>query len=100
MREDGDPNKKEERSLTDIIRKTNKVFTGSDSRAMRYSGLGVQLAAVILVFLFIGIWLDKVFDTTILFTLILTFVGFAAGFYGFYLSITRLSSEDKKNQKS
>ena len=100
MYEDNNPDNKEERTLTDIIRKTNKVFTRTDSRALRYSGLGVQLAVVILVFLFAGIWLDKFFETTFVFTLILTMVGFAAGFYGFYLTITRLSSEDKKNKKS
>lgn len=98
MPEYGEENK-QQRSLSDIIKKSNRVFN-TDSKALRYSGLGVQLAAVILIFLFLGIWLDKVFQTTFIFTLIFTLIGFAAGFYSFYLTITRLSSEDKKNQKS
>lgn len=99
MPENGDKNK-DQRSLTDLLNKTNRAFYKTDSKALRYSGLGVQLAAVILIFLFIGIWLDKVFETTFIFTLIFTMLGFAGGFYSFYLTITRLSSEDKKNQKS
>ena len=100
MPENGNNPNKKFRSLSEISRKTNRGFLSTNSNAMRYSGLGIQLAVVILVFLFVGIWLDKVFDTKFIFTLVLTMIGFAAGFYNFYLTITRLSSEDKKNQKS
>jgi len=64
---------------------------------VQYSGLGVQLSGTILIFLFIGIWLDKQFETKFIFTLILTFVGFFGGFYSFYLSIRNLTESEKKN---
>lgn len=68
-----------------------KPFIYKDSKAVQYSGLGIQLTATILVFLYIGIWLDRVFSTKVLFTLILTLMGFGGGFYGFYLSIRKLT---------
>jgi ATP synthase protein I len=78
-----------------------KPLVQTDSKFVQYSGLGIQLSATIIIFLFIGIWLDKHFETKFIFTLILTFVGFFAGFYSFYLTIKNLSeSEKKKNEKN
>ena len=48
---------------------------------MKYSGLGVQMIAAILVFLFIGIYADEYFGTEPTLTLILALVGVAAGLY-------------------
>lgn len=89
-------NDKKNSSFKDFL---TKPLIKTDNRAFQYSGLGVQLAAVILVFLFIGVWLDKVFKTEFIFTLILTFVGFGGGFYSFYLSIKRLGESEKKDKK-
>lgn len=75
-----------------------KPVIKSDSRIIQYSGLGIQLAAVILIFLFIGKWLDGKFGTGYVYTLILTFVGFFGGFYSFYLSIMKMVEEDKQNR--
>jgi F0F1-type ATP synthase assembly protein I len=72
----------------------------AESKTIQYSGLGVQLAVTILVFLFIGVWLDKIFNTKFVFTLIFTFVGFGGGFYSFYLTIKNLNEEEKKNKKN
>jgi len=74
-----------------------KPLIKTDSKFVQYSGLGVQLSGTILIFLFIGIWLDKQFETKFIFTLILTFVGFFGGFYSFYLSIRNLTESEKKN---
>ncbi len=68
----------------------------TDSKTLQYSGLGMSLIVTIIVFFFIGKWLDGKFDTTVVFTLILTFIGFAAGFYSFYLNIKKLTAQDKK----
>lgn len=66
----------------------------SDSKALQYSGLGIQLVGTILVFLFIGVWLDGEFGTKFIWTLILTFIGFAGGFYSFILKINKLTKEE------
>jgi F0F1-type ATP synthase assembly protein I len=74
----------------------------SDSKALQYSGLGIQLVGTILVFLFIGVWLDGEFGTKFIWTLVLTFVGFAGGFYSFILTINKLTKEeaaDKSEKK-
>jgi F0F1-type ATP synthase assembly protein I len=89
-------NGKKDSSLKDFL---SKPLIKADSKAIQYSGLGIQLVAVILVFLFIGVWLDKVFNTQFVFTLILTFVGFGGGFYSFYLTIKKLGESDKYKKK-
>ena len=68
----------------------------TDSKTIQYSGLGISLVVTILVFFFIGKWLDGKLETGVLFTLLLTFIGFGGGFYSFYLSIKRLTENDKK----
>ncbi|MEO8209571.1 MAG: AtpZ/AtpI family protein [bacterium] len=80
-------------SLKDFLA---KPLISTDSKTLAYSSLGMTLVITILVFFFVGKWLDDKFDTTVLFTLILTFIGFAAGFYSFYLKIKKLSADDKK----
>lgn len=68
----------------------------NSSGFVAYSGIGIQLVAVILVFLFAGIWLDSKFGTEFLFTLALTLIGFFGGFYSFYVKIKNLSKSEKK----
>jgi F0F1-type ATP synthase assembly protein I len=87
---------KPKRPLMDFL---TKPLVKSDSKFVQYSGLGVQLSGTILIFLFIGIWLDKHFETKFIFTLILTFVGFFGGFYSFYLTIKNLTEKEKKNKE-
>lgn len=82
-------------SLKDYL---SKPLIVTDSRTLQYSGLGIQLAVTILIFLFIGIWLDKVFETKFIFTLILTLMGFGGGFYNFFLTIQKLSAQDKEDR--
>lgn len=43
---------------------------------MRFAGLGVQMAASILVFVFLGLWLDGKAGTEPLFTILGAFIGF------------------------
>lgn len=83
-------------SLKNIL---SKPLITADSKTIQYSGLGLTLAVTILIFFFAGKWLDGKFDTKVLFTLILTFIGFAAGFYSFYLNIKKLSGDEKKGKK-
>jgi len=73
----------------------SKPLFKTDSKTIQYSGLGISLVVTILVFFFIGKWLDGKFDTGVLFTLLLTFIGFGGGFYSFYLSVKKLTEKDK-----
>jgi F0F1-type ATP synthase assembly protein I len=87
--------KKTKSSLKEFL---NKPLIKSDSAFLKYSGIGFQLAAVILVFLFAGIWLDDKFGTKFIFTLVLTVLGFFGGFYNFYLTVKDLNTKkDKEN---
>ncbi len=83
---------KDKSSLKNIL---SKPLFKTDSKTIQYSGLGISLVVTILVFFFIGKWLDGKFDTGVLFTLLLTFIGFGGGFYSFYLSVKKLTEKDK-----
>lgn len=87
--------KNSEKSDSSLKKILTKPLFKADSKIAQYSGLGVSLVVTILLFLWAGMWLDGKFDTGVLFTLILTFIGFAAGFYSFYLNIKKLTAKDK-----
>lgn len=91
-----DTEKNSEKNHSSLQKVSSKPFLKVDSKLAQYSGLGITLVVIILVFLWVGRWLDGKFQTGVLFTLILTFVGFAAGFYSFYLNVKKLSDLDKK----
>lgn len=95
MNESQDSSKKNKNSLKGLL---SKPLIKADSRAIQYSGLGITLAVTILVFFWVGRWLDGKFQTNVLFTLILSFIGFAAGFYSFYLNVKKLTEEEKKSK--
>ena len=48
---------------------------------MKYAGLGVQLAASVLVFVFVGQWLDRKLGAGGLITVIAAFLGFGGTMY-------------------
>lgn len=82
-------------SLKDFL---SKPVVKSDSRYMQYSGLGITLAVVILVFLWIGITLDEWLNTSPWLTLVMTLLGFFGGFYSFFLNIQKLTKQDKEEK--
>ena len=55
----------------------------------RYSGLGLQLAVSVMLFLFGGSWLDGKLGTRPWLTLIGAFVGAGAGFYSLYVQLVK-----------
>jgi F0F1-type ATP synthase assembly protein I len=55
--------------------------------AGRYAGLGIQFAASILLFLYLGQWLDKRFGTDPLFLYVGVFTGAGAAFYSMYRNL-------------
>jgi F0F1-type ATP synthase assembly protein I len=62
---------------------------------MRYAGLGLQLAASILLFVFLGQWADRRWGTQGLFTIIGAFLGFG----GTMWSLIRGLRQDEKDRK-
>lgn len=56
----------------------------SDREAGRYLGVGLQFAGSIVLFLFVGQWLDRRLGTEPWLLLLGVFVGAAAGFYSLY----------------
>ena len=56
---------------------------------MRYAGLGVQLAASILVFVFLGQWIDRKAGTNGLFTILGAFLGFGGTMWSLIRSLNR-----------
>lgn len=64
-----------------------------------YMGLGLQLAATIVVMILIGDWLDKKFEHNLLFTLIFAFAGIGIGMYNLIKTVTQLEKRKKTNEK-
>lgn len=59
---------------------------------LRYAGLGIQLAATLLIFVALGMWLDKKAGTGALFTMLGALLGFGGTLYSL---IRQLSKADK-----
>ena len=62
-----------------------------------YLGLGTQLAATIVIMVFLGVWLDGKFNSSPVLTLICAFFGGFAGIYNFIKTVLELNEKNKKN---
>jgi F0F1-type ATP synthase assembly protein I len=60
-----------------------------------YAGLGLQFAASILLFLFLGQWLDRRLGTSPWMLLIGVFVGAGGSFYGMYRRLMAAQARDE-----
>ncbi len=65
-------------------------------RVGEYLPLGCGFALAILVFAYLGWWLDQKLGSTPAFTLLGTFVGAAAGFYSMYRRVMALQEEEER----
>lgn len=61
----------------------------SDNSWVEYLGLGTQLAASVVIMVFIGVWLDKKFNTEPILTLVFSFVGVIGGLYNFIKAVIK-----------
>ncbi len=59
-----------------------------------FAGAGLQFALTLVVFMFLGIWLDKRLGSSPWFVLICVFVGAAAGFYSIYRKLMGSAKRD------
>lgn len=67
----------------------NKSLSGND-----FAGAGIQFAAALVLFVFLGSWLDKRFGTAPLFILLGVFVGGGGGFYSLYRKVVAAQKAD------
>ena len=63
-----------------------------------YLGLGIQLAATIVVCFFIGRWLDQALNTAPWITIIGALIGAAGGLYGFLKTVIELGKKQKEKE--
>ena len=61
-----------------------------------FAGAGLQFAATLVVFMFLGIWLDKRLGSSPWFVLICVFVGAGAGFYSIYRRLMGSAKRDSR----
>ncbi|UCH64949.1 MAG: AtpZ/AtpI family protein [Ignavibacterium sp.] len=54
-----------------------------------YIGLGMQLAVTVIVMIFLGIWLDGIFNLDPVLTITFAFLGVFAGLYNFIKSVIK-----------
>lgn len=66
----------------------------------KFTGLGIQIAASLLISLYGGIWLDEKFDTKPLFLLVGVFFGMLAGIWSVIKITTNSKPKTKPNNKS
>ena len=60
-----------------------------------YLGLGLQLAAIVVVMVLLGSWLDKKFNLNYILTLVFGLVGTAAGIYNLIKTVNELERKSK-----
>lgn len=70
---------------------------GSMGAAGKYVGVGLQFALSILLFLYLGQWLDRRIGTNGIFALVGAFLGFGAAFYSIYRS---LMADQKREEEA
>jgi len=74
---------------------SRKGLSGGD-----FAGLGIQFAAAIIVFLFVGQWLDNRLGTNGLFTIAGVFVGASAAFYSMYRKVCAAQKKDDEERSA
>ncbi len=78
------------------LKKSDKNPLDQLAQAGRYSGLAFEMAAIILVGVFGGLWLDRKFGTSVLFTVLFSVL---AVFAAIYFVIKDLLRPDDTNKK-
>jgi ATP synthase protein I len=84
----------------DTGREVSKVRAGKASSAGvaasggELAGIGIQFAAVILVFTAFGVWLDRRFGSSPWCTIVFLFVGAGGGFYSMYRKVMAAQRRD------
>jgi F0F1-type ATP synthase assembly protein I len=64
-----------------------------------FAGMGIQFAVAMLVFAFVGQWLDRRFGGTGMFTIGCVFLGAAGAFYSMYRRISAAQKRDDEDRR-
>jgi F0F1-type ATP synthase assembly protein I len=75
-----------------------KSSPSGGSSGADFAGLGIQFAAAIILFLFVGQWVDKKLGTDGLFTIVGVFVGGGGAFYNMYRKISAAQRQDDEER--
>lgn len=67
----------------------NKSLSGND-----FAGAGIQFAAALIIFVFLGSWADRRLGTSPLFILLGVAIGGGGGFYSLYRKISQAQKAD------
>ena len=73
----------------------NKGMSGAE-----FAGVGLQFAATILVFTFLGIWLDRRLGTSPWILMVCVFAGAAGGFFSIYRKAVAAQRRDAEQRGS
>lgn len=74
--------------------------TSSIAGAGAYAGMGLTFALSILLFVWVGQWVDDKLGTSPLFLILGTFIGAGAGFYSIYRRLTAQQKRDEAPRDS
>ncbi len=83
------------KDLAELRSGKSAAFAG----AGRYAGLGLQFAISIILFLYIGQWIDRRYGTDPLFLIIGVFTGATAAFYSMYKSLVAGQRKDEERER-
>ncbi len=70
-----------------LFKKGNK--NSADRGWVNYLGLGMQLAATVVIMIYIGVWLDKKFDSYPILFIVFSFIGITLGLYNFIRTVLK-----------
>ena len=90
--------------MADLERRTGSGKPGASHQrgatltAGSLAGLGLQFALTILVFLYVGQWLDRKLGTAPWLLLLGVFIGAAGGFYSLYRALTASQRRDPESR--
>lgn len=73
--------------------------TGEGPGAGTYAGLGLQFAISILLFLWVGQWLDRKLGTSPIFLLVFVFLGGGAAFYSIYRKLMGIQEREEQAKR-
>lgn len=76
------------------VRDTGRGRAAPAVSGAEVAGIGFQFALTILVFVFLGVWLDRRLGTSPWLLLICVFVGAAGGFYSMYRRVSLAQRRD------
>jgi F0F1-type ATP synthase assembly protein I len=72
-----------------------RIISGSE-----FAGIGLQFALTILVFVFVGVWLDRRLGSSPWFLILFVFVGAAAGVFSMYRKVTAAQRRDAEGMNA